>query len=48
MKLTHKTFGEVTVSVKRITGSNNEVYDTTDKKGVDRVLLTDKRYWEAK
>jgi hypothetical protein len=45
MKPTHKTFGEVTTTDKRITTGGNEVYDAIDKNKVARVLLADKRYW---
>jgi hypothetical protein len=46
MKITHKVFGKVTVGAKRITTGGHDVYDATDEKGVERVLLTASRYWE--
>ena len=47
MKLTHKTFGAVAVSTKRITTGGNEVYDSVDETGQKLILLTDTRYWES-
>lgn len=46
MKRTHRTFGEVSVGTKRITTGGSEVFDAVDEKKVERVLLTDPRYWE--
>jgi hypothetical protein len=46
-KITHRTFGEVSVGTKRTTTGGNEVYDAMDKKGRARVLLIDARHWES-
>lgn len=46
MTKTHKIYGKVAVSRPRTTTGGHEVYDATDEKKVERVLLTDPRYWE--
>jgi len=42
---THIIFGTLTVIDERDTTGGNRVYVTTSADGIQRVILTDKRYW---